>query len=114
MKKPLPIGIENYKEIVNKGYYYVDKTLLIKDLLEKGAAVNLFTRPRRFGKTLTISMLKTYFEEEIDAQGSKVDNSHYFDGTRIPILLETGQNNMKGYKQKINSLEIKLGYVLRY
>ena len=45
---------------------------------------------------------------------SNMANDDYFEGTRIPILLETGQNNMKGYKQKINSLEIKLGYVLRY
>lgn len=105
MKKPLPIGIENYKEIVNKGYYYVDKTLLIKDLLEKGAAVNLFTRPRRFGKTLTISMLKTYFEEEIDAQGSKVDNSHYFDGTRIQNNEEVCRMHMGQYP--IISLSLK-------
>ena len=76
LKKPLPIGIENYKELINKDYYYVDKTLMIKDLLERGSKVNLFTRPRRFGKTLALSMLKTYFE-------TGTDNRHYFDGMKI-------------------------------
>ncbi|MDE7446789.1 MAG: AAA family ATPase [Lachnospiraceae bacterium] len=47
-KKKLAIGVENYKQIIDKSYYYVDKTLLIKELLEKGSKVNLFTRPRRF------------------------------------------------------------------
>ena len=45
---PLPIGVENYEEIIEKGYYYVDKTLLIKDLIDLRGKVNLFTRPRRF------------------------------------------------------------------
>lgn len=60
--KPLPIGIDDFKEIIQKKYYYVDKTLLIKDLLDMGGEVNLFTRPRRFGKTLNMSMLKYFFE----------------------------------------------------
>ena len=50
--RPIAIGIENYKEIVDKPYYYIDKTLLIGEILDKGGKVNLFTRPRRFGKTL--------------------------------------------------------------
>ena len=49
-KRPLPIGIEFYKKMIDKSFYYVDKTLLIKDLLDKGGEVTLFTRPRRFGK----------------------------------------------------------------
>ena len=57
MKRPLAIGIEDYKRIIEKPYYYVDKTLLIKDIIAQGSAVNLFTQPRRFGKTLTLSML---------------------------------------------------------
>lgn len=60
---------------MDKSYYYVDKTLLIKDLLDKGAQVSLFTRPRRFGKTLALSMLKTFFEQEMDNQGNIQDNS---------------------------------------
>lgn len=49
--RPLPIGIDNFETMIQKQYYYVDKTLLIRDLLEKKSEVNLFTRPRRFGKT---------------------------------------------------------------
>ena len=63
--KPIPIGVEFYKEMIDKGYYYVDKTLLIRDLLEQKNKVTLFTRPRRFGKTLAQTMLRTFFEEEI-------------------------------------------------
>lgn len=59
---PLPIGVENYEEIIEKGYYYVDKTLLIKDLIDLRGKVNLFTWPRRFGKTLNMSMLRYFFE----------------------------------------------------
>ena len=64
MSKPLklPVGIENFKEIRIEGFYYVDKTKLIKQLLEQWGKVNLFTRPRRFGKTLNMSMLQCFFE----------------------------------------------------
>ncbi len=59
--RQLPIGIDNFKEIVNGKYYYVDKTGLISDLLGNMGKVNLFTRPRRFGKSLNMSMLKCFF-----------------------------------------------------
>ncbi|WP_330572306.1 AAA family ATPase [Petralouisia muris] len=49
--KPLPIGVDDFEEIILKNYYYVDKTLMIKELLDKRGKVNQFTRPRRFGKT---------------------------------------------------------------
>lgn len=62
MKKVIPIGIDNFKEIITGRYYYVDKTLLIKELLDLKGKVNLFTRPRRFGKTLNLSMLQAFFE----------------------------------------------------
>ncbi|RKI36408.1 AAA family ATPase [bacterium D16-59] len=83
IKTAIPIGIESYKKIISGSYYYVDKTLLIRELLEYRSAVTLFTRPRRFGKTLTQSMLRTFFEEEIDADGNTVDNSAYFTGKKI-------------------------------
>lgn len=83
MKKPLPIGIENFKELIDKSYYYVDKTLMIKEILDKKGKVNLFTRPRRFGKTLTLSMIKTWFEQDTDREGIVTDNSYYFEGTKI-------------------------------
>ena len=82
-KKRIPIGIEFYKQIIEKNYYYADKTLLIKELLDRGGQVNLFTRPRRFGKTLALTMLRTFFEAEMSRDGQPVDNSHYFDGKKI-------------------------------
>ena len=82
-KKPFPIGIEFYKKMIDKPYYYVDKTLLIRDLLDKGGAVNLFTRPRRFGKTLMLTMLKAFFECELDRDGNVVDNRWYFGDMKI-------------------------------
>ena len=68
MKKVIPIGIDNFKEIITGGYYYVDKTLLIKELLDLTVKVNLFTRPRRFGKTLNLSMLQAFFENTGDEE----------------------------------------------
>lgn len=71
----LPVGIESFEEIRTEGFYYIDKTNLIKDLLEGWGKVNLFTRPRRFGKSLNMSMLKSFFE--IDAK------KELFDGLAI-------------------------------
>ena len=62
MRKKLPIGIENFGEFSTEGFYYVDKTPFIKELLQNWGKVNLFTRPRRFGKSLNMSMLKNFFE----------------------------------------------------
>ena len=66
MHKPLPIGVEFFQKIRSNDYYYVDKTLFIKELIDKKGEVNLFTRPRRFGKTLTLDMLRCFFEEGSD------------------------------------------------
>ena len=83
-KKPLPIGIDNFEKLIAREYYFVDKTLLIKDLLDNKADVNLFTRPRRFGKTLNMSMLQYYFEDRRDEfTGEKIDNSYLFEGLNI-------------------------------
>ena len=65
-KKKLPVGIENFEELIENNYYYVDKTLLIKDIINKGGKVTLFTRPRRFGKSLNMSMLEKFFNVEGD------------------------------------------------
>lgn len=62
----LPIGIENFEEIRTEGYYYVDKTGIMKDLLYKRNKVNLFTRPRRFGKSLNMSMIRSFLEYGAD------------------------------------------------
>ena len=60
--KKLPVGIEDFKELREENFYYIDKTGLIRDLLNSWGKVNLFTRPRRFGKTLNMSMLKNFLE----------------------------------------------------
>ena len=62
MRKKLPVGIENFEEFSSEDFYYVDKTMFIKELLQNWGKVNLFTRPRRFGKSLNMSMLKCFFE----------------------------------------------------
>ena len=74
-RKPLPIGIEDFKEVIDSGYYFVDKTLMIKDLIV--IKVGLFTRPRRFGKTLNMSMIQRFFEKTDES------NAYLFDGLKI-------------------------------
>lgn len=74
-KKKLPIGVEFFKKIRDEDYYYIDKTGMIRDLIHSWGAVNLFTRPRRFGKSLNMDMLKTFFEIGADAS--------YFEGLEI-------------------------------
>jgi hypothetical protein len=81
MQTKLPVGIENFREIRTGGFYYVDKTGLIKTLLENPGKVNLFTRPRRFGKTLNMSMLKYFFEAVSDVM--PFNNITLFDGLEI-------------------------------
>ena len=74
--KPLPVGISDFKKAVTE-YYYVDKTLLIKDFIDSRPQVSLFTRPRRFGKTLTMDMLRVFFEKTDE------DTSIYFADKKI-------------------------------
>ena len=79
---PLPIGVENFEDLMTHGYYYVDKTLFIKELLDMRGKVNLFTRPRRFGKTLNMSMLRYFLNCEYP------EAEKLFAGTKI---LEAGE-----------------------
>ena len=65
--KKLPVGIDNFEKLRREDFYYVDKTGLIKDLLEHWGEVNLFTRPRRFGKSLNMNMMKSFFEYGCDS-----------------------------------------------
>ena len=82
-KKKISIGVEDFKEIIDKDGYFVDKTLMIKKLIESNAKVTLFTRPRRFGKTLNQFMIRRFFEDEITEKGEKVDNGYLFNGLAI-------------------------------
>ena len=88
-KKIIPVGIDDFKEMIAGNYYYIDKTLFIQDVLIKAGKVKLFTRPRRFGKTLNMSMLKYFF----DIQNSEI-NRKLFDGLAISkteYMAEQGQ-----------------------
>ena len=95
-KKKISIGVEDFKEIIDRDGYFVDKTLMIKKLIESQAKVTLFTRPRRFGKTLNQFMIRRFFEDEITEKGEKVDNGYLFDGLKIT---ECGGEIMKHSQQ---------------
>ena len=77
-KKAVPVGIEDFKELIQEGYYYIDKTLLIDEMLMNKSKVTLFTRPRRFGKTLNMSMLKYFFDVK-----DKEENKKLFENLKI-------------------------------
>ena len=103
--KKVPIGVDNFKRVIDENMCYVDKTDLIEDIIEKGALVNLFPRPRRFGKTLTISMLENYFNLK-----KKEENEDLFRGLKIENASESVKEtqgkypvislNLKGIKDK--------------
>lgn len=82
-QKKISIGMEDLKEIISKNGYYVDKTEMIKKLLDSNTKVTLFTRPRRFGKTLNQSMVRRFFEDERNEYGEEIDNRWIFDDLLI-------------------------------
>ena len=94
--KPLPIGTEDFKKLIVNEYYYVDKTLLIKEILDIKSEVSLFTRPRRFGKTLNLSMLRYFFEDTRDASVNE-ENRRLFDGLAIADAGEEYTAHMQKY-----------------
>ena len=105
--KPLPIGVDNFKKLIEHGYYFVDKTAFIKDLLDMKGDVNLFTRPRRFGKTLNLSMLQYFFEDMHTTKGEAVDNSGIFAGLNIMQAGEGYLSHMGKYP--LITLTLKAG-----
>ena len=96
IKKKISIGVEDFKRIIDKNGYFVDKTLMIQKLIESEAMVTLFTRPRRFGKTLNQFMIRRFFEDEITEKGEKVDNGYLFEGLKIA---ECGEEILKHQQQ---------------
>ena len=82
-RKRIPVGYEDIKRVIDEGLYFVDKSLMIKELLDGAAMVLLLTRPRRFGKTLNLSMLRRFFEDERTEKGEKIDNGYIFEGLAI-------------------------------
>ena len=102
--KPLPIGTDDFKKLISEGYYYIDKTLFIKELLDKKGEANLFTRPRRFGKTLNMSMLR-YFFEDTGKEERNAENKGLFDGLEIMSAGEKYLSHMQKYP--VISLSLK-------
>ena len=94
--KKIAIGVEDFKEIIDKDGYFVDKTLMIKKLIGSQVKVTLFTRPRRFGKTLNQFMIRRFFEDECTEKGEKVDNGYLFEGLKIA---ECGEEILKHQQQ---------------
>ena len=90
-KKIIPIGISDYKEMLDYNYYYVDKTSMLKDIIDFRCKVSLFTRPRRFGKTLNLSMIKYFFEKTDE------DNSYLFKDKKIWQFGERYQQHQGKY-----------------
>jgi len=94
--RPLPIGVDSFEDLITNGYYYVDKTGLIKDLLDLGGKVNLFTRPRRFGKTLNMTMLRSFFEIPKDESAAEKQREIFY-GLNIARAGETYTAQMGRY-----------------
>ena len=119
-KKKLPIGISDFKEIMENNYYYFDKTKFIENILEDGSKVKLFTRPRRFGKTLNISMLKYFFDIKNKGENRKlfenleISKSEYFEkqGNFFVISISFKNYDAESWESGFNTIknEIKLLY----
>ena len=119
-KKKLPIGISDFKEIIENNYYYFDKTKFIANILEDGSKVKLFTRPRRFGKTLNISMLKYFFDIKNKDENRKlfenleISKNEYFEkqGNFFVISISFKNYDAESWEIGFNTIknEIKLLY----
>ena len=97
IKKQIAIGVEDFKEIIVKDGYFVDKTLMIKKLIEENAKVTLFMRPRRFGKTLNQFMLRRFFEDERTRSGERIDNGDLFDWLKVAACGEEVLQHQQQY-----------------
>ena len=125
-KKAVPVGIEDFERIINEDYYYVDKTLLIEELLINRAPVTLFTRPRRFGKTLNMSMIKYFFDVKNKEENKKlfenlkISNSEYMsEQGKYPVIFislkdlkaDTWKECLKRLKLFIFDLYVEFEYI---
>ena len=87
--KKIPIGIEDFKLLISDDYFYIDKTKFIEEIMNDGALPNLFTRPRRFGKTLNMSTIKYFFNIEKAEENRKLFNGLYIE--KSPYITEQGK-----------------------
>ena len=114
--KKIPIGVEDFREIIKNNYCYIDKTKLIEEIVKDGSKVKLFTRPRRFGKTLNMSTLKYFFDVKEAERNRKLFKDLYIENS--PVFSEQGKYpvifiSMKGisndtYEQTINDIRVKI------
>ena len=112
-KKAVPVGIEDFKELIQDGYYYIDKTLLIDEMLMNKSKVTLFTRPRRFGKTLNMSMLKYFFDVKDKEENKKLfenlkvsDSEYMSEQGKYPVIF-ISLKDLKGNTWEENFILIK-------
>ena len=112
-KKAIPVGIEDFKELIQDEYYYVDKTLLIDEMLMNKSKVTLFTRPRRFGKTLNMSMLKYFFDVKDKEENKKLfenlkvsDSEYMSEQGKYPVIF-ISLKDLKGNTWEENFVLIK-------
>ena len=120
-QKKLGLGVEDFKEIIEQDYYYIDKTKFIEELLLDGAKIKLFCRPRRFGKTLNMSTLRYFFDIENRAENRKLFNRLYIENS--PMMREQGKYpvifiSMKGiggltWEVSFNSIKSKIKELFR-
>ena len=89
-KRPMPVGVEDFKELVTEGYYFIDKTKFIQEYIDVRGKVTLITRPRRFGKTLTLSMLKYFFSVENGEENRKLFAGLDIERAGEPYMKEQG------------------------
>ena len=125
-KKAIPVGIEDFKELIQDEYYYVDKTLLIDEMLMNKSKVTLFTRPRRFGKTLNMSMLKYFFDVKDKEENKKLfenlkvsDSEYMSEQGKYPVIFislkdlkgDTWEECLKRLKLFIFDLYVEFEYI---
>ena len=124
--KKIPVGIEDFKEIINNNCYYVDKTKFISNILDDGSKVKLFTRPRRFGKTLNMSMIKYFFDIHNSKENKELFNGldiekseHFSEQGQYPVVFislkgikaDSWENFLNSIKSLISSLYNEFEYV---
>ena len=125
-KKAVPVGIEDFKELIQEEYYYIDKTLLIDEMLMNKSKVTLFTRPRRFGKTLNMSMIKYFFDVKNKEENKKLfenlkvsDSEYMSEQGKYPVIFislkdlkgDTWEECLKRLKLFIFDLYVEFEYI---
>ena len=128
-KRKLPIGVSDFKKIIQNDYYYFDKTKLIENILNEGSEVKLFTRPRRFGKTLNMSMLKYFFDVKDKEENRKlfeglnISKSEYFDKQgEFPVISISFKNynkndwesGFKSVKSIVSDIYAEFEYLMKH